>query len=76
MLNTHHGPVVARRNGKALNVKFARFEEAGQIAEWCQMSKARTLGEFRAAMAQLAVPTFDAMYADDAGKRMAEVSFH
>ena len=67
MLKTHHGPVVARRNGKALAVKFARFEEGGQIAEWYQMSKASNLAEFRAAMSPLAVPMFNAMYADDAG---------
>jgi acyl-homoserine-lactone acylase len=67
MMKTHHGPVVARRNGKALAVKFARFAEGGQIAEWYGMSKARNLAEFRAAMSQLAVPMFNAMYADDAG---------
>jgi acyl-homoserine-lactone acylase len=45
MMKTHHGPVVARRGGKSLTVRFARFEEAGQIAEWYQMSKSRNLAE-------------------------------
>jgi acyl-homoserine-lactone acylase len=67
MMKTHHGPVVARRNGKSLSVKFARFEEGGQIAEWYQMSKARNLGEFHKAMSLGAVPMFNAMYADDGG---------
>jgi acyl-homoserine-lactone acylase len=67
MLKTHHGPVVAKRNGKSLAVKFARFEEGGQIAEWYQMSKARNLGEFQSAMSTLAVPMFNAIYADDQG---------
>lgn len=67
MTKTHHGPVVAKRDGKWLAVKFARFEEGGQIGEWYQMSKSRNLAEFRAAMSQLAVPMFNAMYADDAG---------
>jgi len=67
MMKTHHGPVVARRNGKFLAVRFARFEEGGQIAEWYAMSKSRNLAEFRSAMSVLAVPMFNAMYADDAG---------
>ena len=58
---------MAQQNGKSLAVRFARFEEGGQIAEWYAMSKARNLGEFRAAMSRLAVPMFNAMYADDAG---------
>jgi hypothetical protein len=32
MMKTHHGPVVAERDGKSLAVRFARFEEGGQIA--------------------------------------------
>jgi len=67
MMKTHHGPVVAERDGKSLAVRFARFEEGGQIAEWYEMSKSRNLAEFRAAMTPLAVPMFNAMYADDAG---------
>ncbi len=67
MIKTHHGPVVAKRDGKWLAVKFARFEEGGQIGEWYQMSKSRNLAEFRAAMSQLVIPMFNAMYADDAG---------
>ena len=67
MMKTHHGPIVTKRNGKMLAVKFARFEEGGQIAEWYQMSKAANLAEFRSAMTPLAIPMFNAMYADDAG---------
>jgi len=67
MMRTHHGPVVAKRNGKYLAVKFARFEEGGQIAEWYEMSKAANLAEFRKAMSHVAIPMFNAMYADDAG---------
>ncbi len=67
MTKTHHGPVVAQRDGKSLTVRFARFEEGGQIEEWYRMSKSRNLAEFRSAMSPLAVPMFNAMYADDAG---------
>ncbi len=64
---THHGPIVAVRNGKSLAVKMARFEEGGQIDEWYAMSKARNFEEFKRAMAATAVPMFNAVYADRAG---------
>jgi acyl-homoserine-lactone acylase len=67
MMKTHHGPVVAKRNGKSLAIRFARFEEGGQIEEWYRMSKSHNLAEFRTAMSALAIPMFNAMYADDAG---------
>src|SRR5262249_4235067 len=56
-----------RRNGKSLAVRFARFEEGGQIGEWYEMTRARNLEEFRTALSRLAVPMFNALYADDAG---------
>jgi len=64
---THHGPVVASRNGKQLAVKMAKFEEGGQVDEWYAMSKARNLEEFRKAMSAVAVPMFNAVYADRDG---------
>ncbi len=64
---THHGPIVAVRNGKALSVKMARFEEGGQVQEWYAMSKARNFEEFKTAMAATAVPMFNAIYADREG---------
>ena len=64
---THHGPVVAIRDGKALTVRMARFEEAGGLEQRYLMGKARNLQEFRAAMARLSVPMFNTMYADRDG---------
>jgi penicillin amidase len=64
---THHGPVVAVRNAKALAVKMARFEEGGQMDEWYAMSKARNFEEFKKAMSATAVPMFNAVYADRDG---------
>jgi penicillin amidase len=64
---THHGPIVAIRNGKALAVRMARFEEGGQVDEWYAMSKARNFDEFKRAMAATAVPMFNAVYADREG---------
>lgn len=64
---THHGPLVANRNGKWLAVRMARFEEGGQIDEWYAMSKARNFEEFKNAMSAVAVPMFNAVYADRDG---------
>jgi acyl-homoserine-lactone acylase len=64
---THHGPVVAIRDGKALTVRMARFEEAGGLEERYLMGKARNLNDFRGAMSRLAVPMFNTMYADRDG---------
>ena len=64
---THHGPVVAKRNGKPLAVRMAKFEEGGQLDEWYAMSKSRNFDEFKRAMSAVAVPMFNAVYADKEG---------
>ncbi len=64
---THHGPILARRNGKDLAVRLARFEEGGQMEEWYAMSKAHNLVEFKHAMSAVAIPMFNTMYADRDG---------
>jgi acyl-homoserine-lactone acylase len=64
---TGHGPIVARRDGKWLSVKMARFEEGGQLDEWYNMTRARNLEEFKKAMSATAVPMFNAVYADREG---------
>jgi acyl-homoserine lactone acylase PvdQ len=64
---THHGPVVAIRDGKALTVRMSKFEEAGGLEQRYLMGKARNLNEFRAVMSRLAVPMFNTMYADREG---------
>ncbi len=64
---THHGPLVAKRDGKWLAVRMAQFEEGGQLEEWYAMSKARNFDEFKKAMSSVAVPMFNAIYADRNG---------
>ncbi len=64
---THHGPIVAKRNGKWLSVRMAQFAEGGQVDEWYAMTKARNLDEFKKAMSAVAVPMFNALYADREG---------
>jgi acyl-homoserine-lactone acylase len=64
---THHGPVMAVRNGKALAVRMAMYEEGGQMEQRFAMGHAQNLKEFKAAMSKTAVPMFNTMYADRAG---------
>jgi acyl-homoserine-lactone acylase len=64
---THHGPVVSARDGQSLTLKLAKLEEGGLIDQWHEMSRARSLAEFKAAMSRLAVPMFNTVYADSAG---------
>ncbi|HWP43054.1 MAG TPA: penicillin acylase family protein, partial [Blastocatellia bacterium] len=65
---THHGPIMAVRDGKPMAVRMARFDDSiGSIEQRYLMSKARNLKEFRAAMARTSVPMFNTMYADREG---------
>jgi acyl-homoserine-lactone acylase len=64
---THHGPIVSIRNGQPLALKMSRLEEGGMIDEWYAMSKSRSMAEFKAAIAQGAIPMFNAIYADRDG---------
>ncbi len=64
---SHHGPIVGERDGKALAVRMAKFEEGGQLEQRYRMATARNLEEFRAAMASLATPMFNTVYADVEG---------
>ncbi|MGH9842889.1 MAG: acylase [Blastocatellia bacterium] len=64
---THHGPIVAVRNGKPHAVKMAMYEEGGQLQQRYAMGKSRNFKEFKAAMSRTAVPMFNTMYADREG---------
>jgi penicillin amidase len=64
---THHGPIVGMRGGKPLAVRMARFEEDGWLAQWYAMTRARTVGELKAAIAPRAMLFGNVMAADTAG---------
>lgn len=64
---THHGPVVAMRDGKALTLRFAKMEEGGSLEQWYEMGRSKNLGEFKKAMSHSAVVMFNTMYADKDG---------
>ncbi len=67
MRKTHHGPVVAARDGKLLALRMAKFEDDGWLREWYEMTKARSLAELKRAMAPLNMLFGNVMYADRQG---------
>ncbi len=64
---THHGPIVATRDGNPVALKMARFESDGWLAEWYAMTRARNLAEFQAAMRPMNMLFGNAMFADRDG---------
>jgi acyl-homoserine lactone acylase PvdQ len=50
---THHGPVVARREGKAYTVAIPYLDEVGLGEQIYEMMKARNLGEMKQALGRL-----------------------
>ncbi|MFN2455021.1 MAG: penicillin acylase family protein [Pyrinomonadaceae bacterium] len=65
---THHGPVVAVRDGKALTLRVARLGDGtSEFEQRYAMSKARSLAEFKTALAQLSIVGSNTIYADRAG---------
>jgi len=64
---THHGPIVAIRGGNPIALRMSGLEEGGMLEEWYAMSKSRNFAEFKAAMSRVAIPMFNAMYADREG---------
>jgi acyl-homoserine-lactone acylase len=64
---THHGPIVAERQGRSLAVRAGRMEEGGALQQWYAMNRARSLAEFRMALDQRALPNSNTIYADTAG---------
>ncbi|MEZ5346723.1 MAG: penicillin acylase family protein [Pyrinomonadaceae bacterium] len=67
IIRTHHGPVVASRNGKPLSLKMAKFEEDGWLREWYEMTRANSLEELKRAMSPLNMQFGNVMYADRQG---------
>lgn len=64
---SHQGPIVAERDGKAIAVRMAKFEDGGQLEQRYNMLRATNLAEFKAALGTMASPMFNTMYADKEG---------
>lgn len=65
---THHGPVVGVDDeNRPLSVRMARFEEGRWFDQWDEMIRARTLADWKRAVARLDVAYMNVMYADADG---------
>ncbi|HJT28909.1 MAG TPA: penicillin acylase family protein [Pyrinomonadaceae bacterium] len=67
MRKTHHGPILAARDGKMLSLRMAKFESDGWLREWYDMTRAKSLNELKRAMTPLNMLFGNVMYADRQG---------
>lgn len=67
MVRTHHGPILASRDGKKLAIRMAKFESDGWLREWYLMTRASSLAGLKRAMAPLNMLFGNVMYADRQG---------
>jgi acyl-homoserine-lactone acylase len=67
MRRTHHGPIVAARDGKMLALRMAKFESDGWLREWYDMTRAKSLAALKQAMTPLNMLFGNVMYADRQG---------
>ncbi len=67
MLRTHHGPILASRDGKKLAIRMAKFEDDGWLREWYLMTRAKSVAELKRAMTPLNMLFGNVMYADRQG---------
>ncbi|HKP80768.1 MAG TPA: penicillin acylase family protein [Pyrinomonadaceae bacterium] len=67
MRKTHHGPIVAERDGKPLALRMAKFESDGWLREWYDMTRATSLAALKRAITPLNMLFGNVMYADRQG---------
>lgn len=61
---THHGAVVAKRDGNFLSGNFATFDQPGWLDQWYNMQLASNIDEFTKAIEPLRMNFGNIMYAD------------
>jgi acyl-homoserine-lactone acylase len=62
-----HGPIVARKDDKAIALRVVGLDRPGALEQWWDMERAKNLGEFEAALKGLQIPMFTVIYADRDG---------
>ena len=67
MRKTHHGPIVAAKDGKLIALRMAKLESDGWLREWYDMTKANSLAALKRAIAPLNMLFGNIMYADRQG---------
>jgi acyl-homoserine-lactone acylase len=61
---THHGPIVAERDGDQIAIRLAKIEDEGWLAEWYAMTRARSIADLKRAMRPLDMLFGNVMAAD------------
>ncbi|PCJ45460.1 MAG: hypothetical protein COA74_15590 [Gammaproteobacteria bacterium] len=61
---THHGAIVAQRDGKFLSGNFAMYDQPGWLDQWYYMQRAGNIDEFTTAIESLRMNFGNIMYAD------------
>jgi penicillin amidase len=69
MRKTHHGPIVAAREGKLFSIRMAKFESDGWLREWYDMTRATSLAALKRAMTPLNMLFGNVMYGDRQGNQ-------
>jgi penicillin amidase len=64
---THHGPVVAVREGKPMAIRLAKLQAGAAIDQSYAMGRAKSVAEFKEAMRPCNLPMFNTLVADSGG---------
>ena len=67
VLRSVHGPVLRTDHG-TFAIRHAAARDVRQVEQWHRMNRARSLDEWMAAVAMLAVPMFNSVAADHTGR--------
>ncbi|MEO6193626.1 MAG: penicillin acylase family protein [Thermoanaerobaculia bacterium] len=64
---THHGPILTGHEGKPVAVRLAKMQEGGWLDQVYEMTRSRSLAEFKTALRHGAIPYMNITYADRDG---------
>ena len=67
LLRSVHGPVLARREDRAVALRLAGLDRPYLMEQYWEMVRATSLEEFEAALRRLQMPFFNVLYADRDG---------
>ncbi len=67
VLRSVHGPVVYNEKGMVVAMRVAGLDRPKMLEQWFRMGEARNLAEFQSALKMMAVPMWNANYADADG---------
>jgi acyl-homoserine-lactone acylase len=61
-----HGPVIRAAHGDYA-IRYSGMDQIGQVQQWYEMNRATSLDDWMTAMERNAIPSLNAVYADQAG---------